>query len=696
MRFILILSVALLTPQLLLLAQDSYFPTLDELEDLRVPSFDYAAMIGRMSRMNPEHIPPESPPVYAIGDRETFRISFRDGGADLPTEMELRGQSPRVLIWIQASLDYPNWRANALAQSIERNVLNPMQKLFQFSEPPGVDGDPRLTVALVSTPEGHSQGYFSRNYARPRRLYSRSNQREMVIVSLLRDDEYDFYDEILLGIIAHEYVHVLHFHTDAGEENWLNEGLATFAGFRAAKPFLSRSSEHAAADSFLESPGVGLTQWRSVDEKGPKYGAGFLFIMYLVQRFGDNIAARLLAEPADGWRAITRALPEFTDISADEAFADWVLANYFLDVRRGYGYRELDADLTPPQPVHGLNSFPATYESELPQYATDYISVDVRGADKLLLRLGQEPEAQLVAAYNDADRGTFAYALASDYGYARLTRAFNLDTSQRQIWLEFRLWHDLVKASEYAFVTLSADGGNTWNTLRGRHTELSGIYDEYYTLGYTGATRFWRHERIDLSRYRQSKVLISFELVSNVDTNYRGAGIDDVRIRAIDFHEDFESPDDAWIAEGWIRTDNRLPNNTWLQVVQDTGDQLHVSRERFTGAGELTVDLLPGVSQALIAVSPVTPQTALPTEYTLEASLLDAAGNVMVVSRACSLTTTDPLNFRAAPGGNKIGLLLKGTVVDGLDRDGDWFQVDHNGALGWVHGDYVTQAGKCP
>ena len=80
----------------------------------------------------------------------------------------------------------------------------------------------------------------------------------------------------------------------------------------------------------------------------------------------------------------------------------------------------------------------------------------------------------------------------------------------------------------------------------------------------------------------------------------------------------------------------------------------------------------------------------------MEASLLDADGNVMVVQRECSLTTTDPLNFRAAPRGNKIGLLLKGTVVDGLDRDGDWFQVDHNGVVGWVHGDYVIQAGVCP
>ena len=232
--------------------------------------------------------------------------------------------------------------------------------------------------------------------------------------------------------------------------------------------------------------------------------------------------------------------------------------------------------------------------------------------------------------------------------------------------------------------------------LRGRHTELSEIYDQYYTLGFTGVTRIWSHERIDLSRYRQSEVLISFELVSDLDTKYLGAGIDDVRISAIDFHEDFESPDEGWDAEGWIFTDNRLPNNTWLQVVQDTGDQLHVSRALLTGNGELKVDLLPGVSQAIVAVSPVTQQTGIPTEYELEAYLLNASDEVMVVSRECTVTATDPLNFRSAPNGAKVGLLRKGTTVDALDRQGDWFQIDYRGALGWVHGDYVTQAGKCP
>ena len=674
-------------------AQDSEYPTLDALANFDVPAFDYAEMVGRMSSTNPNHEPPANPPQYEIGDRDWFNLSV---GADRDIErleMELRAKTDRVLIWVQTTVVYQNWRAQQLARDIETVVLNPMQKLFQFSEPPGVDGDPRLTVAMIHDPEGKRLGYFSASYARPRSLYSTSNEREMLVANLARDDDYTFYDEVLMEIIAHEYLHILQFHIDISEELWLDEAVASYAGHLIAEKYFSVHNTHGAGDIFLEAPDNGLTQWQTVEEKGPKYGAGVLFMIFLAERFGEDIIARLLVEKADGWQAVSKVLREHAGVSADDVFADWVLANYFLDSRRGYGYRGLEDDLEPPQPVAGLNSFPATYEGELPQYATDYITVDVRGADKLFVRLWQAPEARLFEAFTGED-ASFVYAVSSDFTHARLTRAFNLDTS-RQVWLEYRFWYDLAEENEYLYVTASTDNGESWQTLRGKYTDLSERHDQYFTHGYTGTARFWLHERIDLSRFAPGELLISFELVANFGASYRGVALDSVRIGAIDYKESFASLADGWSADGWILTDNRLPNNTWLQVVQDTGSGLHLSRALVSGNGDMTVDLLPGVTQALVAVSPVVPLTGLPTEYELEAYLLNAAGEVMVVARECSVATTTALNFRNAPNGNKIGLLPEGTTVDALDRQEDWFQVDYNGVVGWVHADYVTTHGKC-
>ena len=520
-------------------AQDNDFPTLEALSRLEIPAFDYAEMVGRMSSTDPNHEPPANPPQYEIGDRDWFNLSI---GADQDIErieMELRAKTERVLIWVQTTVPYQNWRAQQLARDIETVVLNRMQKLFQFSEPPGVDGDPRLTVAMIHDPDGKQLGYFASTYARPRRLYSRSNEREMLVANLALDDDYTFYDEVLMEIVAHEYLHILQFHIDSGEEHWLDEAMASYAGYLIAENYFLIHNTHGMADEFLEAPDIGLTHWQTVEEKGAKYGAGVLFIIYLAERFGEDIVARLLVEQANGWQAISKVLREYTDDSADEVFADWVLANYFLDSRRGYGYRSLEADLEPPQPVAGINSFPASYEGSLPQHSSDYFTVDVRGADNLFVRLWQAPEARLIDAA-PVEGDSFAYAVTKDSNLSRLTRAFILSVP-RQAWLEFSIWFDLVEDSEYGYIVISDDDGRSWQTLSGRHTEKSGAYRDYYADGYSGRSRGWLRERIDLSEYTPGRVIIGFELMSNIASSYHGMAIDDLRIEALNYHEGFEN-----------------------------------------------------------------------------------------------------------------------------------------------------------
>ncbi|MCY4020481.1 MAG: immune inhibitor A [Chloroflexi bacterium] len=676
------------------LAQDVDFPTLDALAKVEIPTFNFAEMVGRMSRIDTSYTPPANPPKYSLGDTETFNVDMGADEISVQIEAELRGQTQRVLIWVQATVDYPRWRALALAQRLESQVLNPMEQLFQTSEPPGIDGDPRLYVIMISDPEGDTLGYFPPASVRPRHLDSESNQREMLVADLSADDEYDFYDKILIELIAHEFTHILQFHSDPGEEIWLDEGLAGYAAYYASKSLFTRQSMHFDAEDFFAAPDTGLTQWQVADGEGRKYGASALFILYLTERFGKEIAARLLAEEADGWRAVEKVLREFENVSAEEVFADWALANLLLDFRQGYGYRALDADLTPPEPVASFNSFPATYESELPPFSTDYFAVDVRSADKLSLRLQQAPEAQLIP--DSAPEGDyFAYALATDSSNSRLTRTFVL-TAPRQAWLEFRVWYDLDYEWEYGYVTVSDDDGRTWRTLPSRYTTKSYSYQDFYDVGFTGSSRGWRKERIDLSQFTPGRVVIRFEVMSNLATSYRGMAIDDLRIRAMNYQEGFETPDDTWSAEGWIRTDNRLPNKTWLQAVQETRDGLHVSRALVSGSGDLTVDLLPGVDQVLVAVSPVVPYTGMSTDYELGFDLVDAEGEFMVVTRECTVTTTANLNFRATPNGNKIGLVPQGTALDALDRSEDWYMVMYRGREGWISAGYVNAAGKCP
>lgn len=682
-----IMLIAILSCGAMVGAQENETPMLEALAALEIPAFDYALLLEDFYNFKTEHRPPSSPPPYEIGDREML---WADSGTDegnVQIDAELRGKTDNVLIWVDSSLAYSNWRAQRIAEHIDSEVIEPIHELLQYSAPPGIDGDPRLTIVMVHNAESDWQGIFDKGHALPNDLNEESNQREMVLVDPMYEDGTLLAEEDIASTIAHEYQHLLEYHRDFNEEWWLSEAMSTYVEYH----LYGAETLEWWGDDFMKNPNIGLTYFHVDGEQYAQYAAVNLFMIYLAQRFGEDIIAHLYAESLDGWRGVAKVLRDHYDASADEIFADWVLANYFQASARGYGYDDdVENVLTPAQPTQTLRSFPSVHSGSLPQYSADYLVANVGGADQLSLLLTQAPELGFIET-SAPEGDAFYFAPSTVWTDSSLIRDLGRMPSDA-IWLEFKTWYETEEEYEVAYVALSTNGGRSWNALKGEHT------GEGYWLedAYSGSSGGWRQERIDISNYLLTNVLLRFGLMTDGPTLDRGFAIDDVRIDAIDFHDGFESSDEAWVAKGWLRTDNRLPQNTWLQVVQETEDGLHLDRHFVTGTQQVDIDVLPGVSRAVIAISPVVPQTALPTEYGLAASLIDAEGNVMTISRDCTVTTTTGLNFRDAPSGNKIGLISQGTAVDALDKRGDWFQVDHAGTLGWIHGGYVTTKGNCP
>lgn len=689
MRFKTLIFIACLLMPLAIQAQDSEFPTLDALANLEIPGYSFVDMVRRLSWQDANYTPPANPPVYEIGDRETFMLPIDAVGGQGATPVELRGQTENVLIWVEESANYTRFQAQALAERVDDEILLPLRQLFEYTEPPGIDGDPRLMVVIFHEEEFPLFGGFARAHTYPRTLFRDSNQRELVLVNLDIGGRFLLNDDEIIDIIAHEHQHVLLHHRDFDEVLWLNEALSSFADYYTpGMEVIVRQ-----AKDFLEAPDTGLRQFYLVDDKSLKYGAGALFLVFLAEQYGNDVIRRLHAENADDWLSVEKVLRESPGVSADEVFADWVLANHLQNASIGYGYQSLDAKLIPPQPVATLRNFPALHSGRLPQYSSDYLNVSVRGAHQLSLRLTQAPQAHLIdTAPYEGD--FFFYAATAHASASRLTRPFDL-RNVREALLEFRLWYNLSKHNEYAYVEVSADAGETWSILQGEHTEGDDDFSRFYHYGYNGKSDGWLQERVDLGYYTGQEILIRFEVMTDAVTNYLGLTIDDLRIDAINFHDGFESHDDAWIAEGWIRTDNRLPQRTWLQVVQETPEGFRLDRHMMTASGDIIVDLLPAVSQVLIAISPVVPQTSLETEYALEVNLIDADGNAIAAARECTVTTTHGLNFRDAPNGDKIGLLPQGTTALALDLRDGWFMVEYDGKRGWISGDYVTTRGYC-
>ena len=691
MRFQVFVMIALLFVLSPIQAQVDEYPTLGALAELEIPGYNHADFISRFEEVDISISPPSSPPLYQVGDRESFFVSLTGPRESAP--FELRGMTENVLIWVHESVAYSRNRAQALADRVETEVVQWFRQFLDFQQPPGIDGDPRLTVLMIQRRLAF-HGLFDQRSVLPRGLEPTSNERELLVVDFYGFDGTARRENAIIGAIALSYQELLLRIRDAYEEAWLVSGLSTYFDHYFGTQLFSFGQ----FDEFLQAPNIRPNAFQLNVLQGPcclaQTGGAGLFLIYAAEQYGDDIIARIHADSDYGWRSIDKVLREYAGVNADEVFADWVVANYYREGDSRFGYQDLPDELSPSQPGATLRSFPALHGGSLLSYGSEYVAVDARGAAALSLQFTQAAEAGLIDALPYEGDQIF-YAATAGGSNSRLSLAIDL-TEVDNAALDFKIWHDLNEHTEYAHVAVSADGGESWEILKGNHTTDKDSNDNTVADRYSGRSDGWLDESVSLNDYTGGQILIRFETVSRfIVSNYRGMAIDDLRIDAIDFHDGFESIDDGWIAEGWLRTDNRLPQRAWLQVAQETESGLELTRSLMTGSGEMAVDLLPGVEGALIAISPIVSHTGFETDYSLAVNLLDADGEAIVVDRDCKVTTTTGLNFRDAPSGNKIGLLPQGTAVWALDSREGWFQVEYEDQRGWISGDYVTTEGNC-
>ena len=107
-------------------------------------------------------------------------------------------------------------------------------------------------------------------------------------------------------------------------------------------------------------------------------------------------------------------------------------------------------------------------------------------------------------------------------------------------------------------------------------------------------------------------MLVRFEYVTDQGFNLRGALVDDVAIPEIGFLDDAET-DTGWIAEGFLRSDNTIPQTWSVQLVERHRDGGTTVRALRPDADGRLVEPLPGlggdVEHAVLVVSGLAPRT---------------------------------------------------------------------------------------
>lgn len=227
---------------------------------------------------------PERTQGVRVGQKETFwslDVSVRQ-----PYQLDatLRYIGKHCYIYVQDGQEMTDARARELATQFDEQIY-PTDRAWFGSEPtPGFDGDPRITLLFLDILDGwepgrgYVAGYFFPLDTQSRRVFEQSNEREMFYLDMHPGDpNRDDY----LGILAHEFQHMIHWNEDPHETKWLNESMAQLAFY---------------VNDYGHAPQI-YTYIRDTDSRFDRfdntledYGRTYLFTYYLYEKYaGETI-----------------------------------------------------------------------------------------------------------------------------------------------------------------------------------------------------------------------------------------------------------------------------------------------------------------------------------------------------------------------------------------------------------------------
>lgn len=592
-------------------------PTLRALESAVIPPRDRVVLGQRLLGVGEIAPPPATPPNYQPGDRKMFRASNSFENIEFEVTAELQGVGEHIYLWQEVGGEIDPAQLQVLAQRFDEYIYPEVRALWGSEATPGVDGDPRVYGLFARNLGEGTAAYFASSHIYPTEVVATSNAHEMFFFNLDVLGS-DFNLEEVESIVAHEFQHMIRANVQINEDYWLNEGFSEFTQMHLYD--LQRWE----MSTFLAVPSTQVNTWAAdFEHRAKHYGASLLLTTYFADRYGLDALRQLSDDPSSrGLIALDNVLTGLGEPGVDEFFADWVAANWLFDssIADGrYGYRSVEAGRISAAPLVTVNSYPYTLEHTVSQYATNYIELlALDGASALDITLEIPEQAALVPTTPTSGERMW-YSNRADMSNPRLTRAFDL-TGVNTATLEFALWYDIEPFWDFGYVMVSTDGGATWSTLATDHTTTENPHGTAYGAGYTGTSgggesAAWVTETISLDAYVGGEILLSFEMISDDAITGTGMLIDDVRVDALGYASDFEGDGGGWTAEGWVWIDNRLPQEVWLQTIQETGETVVVNRWRNPQSETLTLNGTP--DRVTLAISPFAPQTTVPADYTL-------------------------------------------------------------------------------
>ncbi len=494
--------------------------------------------------------------------------------------------------------------------------------IFGNENSPGIDGDPRihimnaspLTVCDVTEANSHTcglGGYYASNNTLPVTVDIQSNEMELFVMN-----GSFFGSTTYLDILAHEFRHMIEDNYDANDLDWEIEGSAMLAEDLLGFP----NDPIARGNAFLGNPDQQLNRWTDGNTL-PYYGQGYLMNRYIYNRLGSDLYMAFATHPDNGFDAVDAiAVENGLDFNGQSIWLDWLTALAIHSEPNAPAEYALREGITTAA-METINNFPANYEETVNQYAVDYYKLF--GDGSVTLEFTGSNHAQLLKVL-PASGETMWLANRANFSQVQLTREFDL-TAVDTATLEYVVFHEIEKGYDFAYLTISTDGGVTWQGLESNEMQGLEINDDpsetaFTDRYYTGRSQEWLKASADLTPYAGQVVQIRFEYVTDPILTFGGIAIDNISIPEIGFYDDTET-DAGWTANGFVRATGYVPQQWHLQLITFVDDAPVIKHLLLDENNTVSIDFSldnDGGGRPILVIAASAPMTLEAAHYAFE------------------------------------------------------------------------------
>lgn len=249
------------------------------------------------------------------------------------------GEGTRCYVYLEQGRTVPQSAIDNLIAEFDARIYPGDTGAFGSEPNPGIDGDAKIYILLLDildtfNPPGNRSyvaGYFSEanefTQSQMAQYNAHSNEKEMFYMDINPGTAVDLQ---FLGVLAHEFQHMIHFRQKyvayaALDDDWLNEAMS-----EVAPVYCGYGPDYGRVYTFELKPWDSLTIWGG---RVQDYAVAYMWAQYLKDRVdsssGNTIFWRMLHRPDTGIASVSAALAD-AGYAKDfgGVFRDWAVANY--------------------------------------------------------------------------------------------------------------------------------------------------------------------------------------------------------------------------------------------------------------------------------------------------------------------------------------------------------------------------------